>query len=296
VMTATGAGIRNKHLAGVELWVVSILAFGQLAYAGESPAPPQPSPSECAPCMEPSDGVIRIPCPLECRRIFAARGGIATTEESCRRLPEGKPIVRLDLRPDTDVMDILGWIHSITCQPFLMPASVRGRTVTVKTYRLLTVEECNYVFLAALNSVGLAVEDAGQSLRVVEVKLTGKSDRWPGVLFSKFPLDRLTLIASAVGVDARGVLRTPAGPPLVIRPGDRLSGSSARVAEIFQDRVAFELPTSGAVDWDPAAVTRITLHAPQSIEVRQGPSAKGAPGPSNCDSVEAVPTRSSPVP
>jgi hypothetical protein len=300
VMTATRTGVWNRHLAAVGSWAVWSLACGHLAYAGASPAPPQPSPPECAPCMEPSDGVIRIPCPLECRRILAARSesptGEAPNEESCFKLPEGKAIVRLDLRPNSDVMDILSWLHIITCQPFLVPVSVRSRTFTVKTYRLLTVQECKYVFLAALNSVGLSVEEAGQSLRVVEVKRTGKSERWPGVLFSKFPLDRLTLIASAVGVRTRGVLRTPAGPPMAIRPGDRLSGASARVAEIFEDRVVFELPTTGSVDMDPSALMRITLHAPRPSPVKQTTSLKGALGPSNCDSVETQPTRSSPLP
>lgn len=87
---------------------------------------------------------------------------------SCKKLPAGKRIVRLNLKPDTDVMDLIGWISSITCAQFIVAVPVQGKKLTIISPQLITPEEAYRLFFSALDSVGLTVEPTGKFLRVVE--------------------------------------------------------------------------------------------------------------------------------
>ena len=87
---------------------------------------------------------------------------------SCKKLPPGKRIVKLNLKPDTEVIDLIGWISSITCSQFLVSIPLQGKKVTVIAPQLITPEEAYRLFFAALESVGLTVEPSGKFLRIVE--------------------------------------------------------------------------------------------------------------------------------
>ena len=80
----------------------------------------------------------------------------------------GKRIVKLNLKPETDVIDLVGWISSITCSQFLVSIPLHGKKVTIIAPQLITPEEAYRLFFAALESVGLTVEPSGKFLRIVE--------------------------------------------------------------------------------------------------------------------------------
>lgn len=85
-------------------------------------------------------------------------------------------MVRLNLKPDTDVVDLVAWISSVTCKSFVLPAGLgAGKTVTVFSPQLITPEEAYRLFLDALDSVGLTVVRAGRFLRIIEVGDAKKS-------------------------------------------------------------------------------------------------------------------------
>jgi len=94
----------------------------------------------------------------------------AETPTSCRKLPPGKRIVKLSLKPDTNVADLVAWIASITCKQFILPGTIpaTSKTVTIVSPQLLTPEEAYRLFLDALDSVGLTVYRAGAFYRVIE--------------------------------------------------------------------------------------------------------------------------------
>jgi general secretion pathway protein D len=96
--------------------------------------------------------------------------GIAAPPATCRALPPGKRLVKLNLKPETDVADLLAWISSITCKQFILPGGIADsrKTVTIVSPQLMTREEAYALFLAALDSVGLAVYPTGNFLRVIE--------------------------------------------------------------------------------------------------------------------------------
>jgi general secretion pathway protein D len=93
----------------------------------------------------------------------------STGADSCRRLPEDKRL-KLSLKPNTDLVDLISWISAITCKHFIVPGTIpaRSKTVTIISPKPITAAEAYRLFLDALDSVGLTVYPSGKVLRVIE--------------------------------------------------------------------------------------------------------------------------------
>ena len=89
---------------------------------------------------------------------------------SCHKLGANRRIVKLNMKPDTELGDLISWISSITCKQFLLPGSIPGNSkkVTIIAPQLITPEEAYRLFLAALDSVGLTVQESGKFYRIIE--------------------------------------------------------------------------------------------------------------------------------
>ncbi|HVV48830.1 MAG TPA: type II secretion system secretin GspD [Polyangia bacterium] len=103
----------------------------------------------------------------------APSGGTVIGEKefnSCKKFPSGKRIVKLNLKPDTELGDLIAWISSITCKQFLLPGTIpaNSKKVTIVAPELITPEEAYRLFLGALDSVGLTVQPSGKVLRIIE--------------------------------------------------------------------------------------------------------------------------------
>ena len=127
-----------------------------------APAPPPPAPAPAPIAAKPAAGPAKPGAP----------GVVELPGEkefnSCKKLPPGKRIVKLNLKPESDVIDLIGWISSITCSQFLVSIPLQGKKVTIIAPQLITPEEAYRLFFAALESVGLTVEPSGKFLRIVE--------------------------------------------------------------------------------------------------------------------------------
>jgi general secretion pathway protein D len=89
---------------------------------------------------------------------------------ACRKLPAGKRVVKLNLRPNSDLGDLIAWISSITCKQFILAGNIApGKTVTIYSPQLMTPAEAYSLFLDALDSIGLTVYPSGRFLRIIEV-------------------------------------------------------------------------------------------------------------------------------
>lgn len=88
----------------------------------------------------------------------------------CRRLPGKKAIVKLNLKPETEIPDLIAWIASITCRQFLVPGTVLASTKKVTIYSPLpiTADGAYQLFLTGLDSVGLTVQESGKFFRIIE--------------------------------------------------------------------------------------------------------------------------------
>ena len=89
---------------------------------------------------------------------------------TCRKLPAGKRIVKLNLKPETSVADLVAWISAVTCMPFIVPGTIGAdsKKVTIVSPELITPEEAYRLFIGALDSVGLTVYATGKFQRIIE--------------------------------------------------------------------------------------------------------------------------------
>jgi general secretion pathway protein D len=123
---------------------------------------------------EPPPAVTPTPAAaLPAGAIGTASGGAVIGEKefnSCKKFPSGKRIVKLNLKPDTELGDLISWISSITCKQFLLPGTIpaNSKKVTIVAPELITPEEAYRLFLGALDSVGLTVQPSGKVLRIIE--------------------------------------------------------------------------------------------------------------------------------
>jgi len=85
----------------------------------------------------------------------------------CRKLPAGKK-VKFTLKPESELIDLIGWISAMTCKKFIVPQNIRSQKVTIVSPTPVTPDEGYRLFLSALNSIGLTVAPAGDALQVVE--------------------------------------------------------------------------------------------------------------------------------
>jgi hypothetical protein len=119
-----------------------------------APAPPPPPP----PPPPPSPG--------------ASKEAMSALSEfnTCHKIPSGKRVVKMNLRPDAELPDLIAWISSITCKPFVLPGhlSAQGKKLTIVAPNLMTREEAYAAFLNTLDSIGLTIERGSGYLRIIE--------------------------------------------------------------------------------------------------------------------------------
>jgi general secretion pathway protein D len=141
-----------------------------------TPTPPTPSPSPSPLPVMPGAKKLgrRVAEPPPTTPTVTGTGTTDVPGEkefnSCRKFPSGKRIVKLNMKPDTELGDLIAWISSITCKQFLLPGTIpaNSKKVTIVAPQLITPEEAYRLFLAALDSVGLTVEASGKFLRIIE--------------------------------------------------------------------------------------------------------------------------------
>jgi hypothetical protein len=161
----------GRRLCQEDVWNALSLLMLALGAAG----PPQARAGAAVPTAVAAEGAAP-------RRGKAPRRPKAQVEpvqaESCRKLPAGKRIVKLNLKPDSNVADLVAWISSITCLQLVVPGSLTAadKKVTVFAPEPVTPEEAYRLFLDALDSIGLTVVRSGQFLQVME---SGKAKSAP---------------------------------------------------------------------------------------------------------------------
>src|SRR4051812_11772800 len=156
---------------------------------GRPPAPttaPGAAPATGTTSAAPAGGPAGGPPPAPAGGAAGVTGSTQLIGEkdfnTCKKFPAGKRIVKLNLKPDTELGDLIAWISSITCKQFLLPGTIpaNSKKVTVVAPELITPEEAYRLFLGALESSGLTVEHTGKFERIVE---TAKIKTMGGVPF-----------------------------------------------------------------------------------------------------------------
>src|SRR5262245_7894088 len=68
---------------------------------------------------------------------------------SCKRPPPGKKVLKLDLKADSEVVDLISWYSMVSCTPIMLSSgvSVAGKKVTVLSPNPMSLEEAHSLFL-----------------------------------------------------------------------------------------------------------------------------------------------------
>jgi hypothetical protein len=118
--------------------VVLALVLGLAGSAGAAPPRSRPAPPKEADCKPPGD----------------------------------KTRLKLNLKPDSEVADVIAWYAAVTCTTVLVTSNVplAGKKVTILAPTPITLAEMRRLFDAALDSVGLVAEPDGKFLRIIEAR------------------------------------------------------------------------------------------------------------------------------
>ena len=132
--------------------------FGGTALAANTPAaPPAPAAGGAAKAGSAASANSVDDLPLPGEKEFT----------ECRAFPPDKK-VGITLKPETELLELVGWIKSISCRPFILPANIRQTKVTIIAPQLVTAGEAYRIFLSALEAMGLTVQPDGRVLKIIE--------------------------------------------------------------------------------------------------------------------------------
>jgi type II secretory pathway component GspD/PulD (secretin) len=101
----------------------------------------------------------------------AAEGGRqkTPTQVGCKP-PAPKRKIKVNLKPDTEVADLIAWYSTLTCTPLMVSSgvAVAGKKVTIFAPAPVSVAEIDSLFRGALESVGLTLQRDGKFLYVID--------------------------------------------------------------------------------------------------------------------------------
>jgi general secretion pathway protein D len=223
--------------------------------AGRPEPPPGPAVARPMPPPPPPVPAVRAAAPVKPGDPAASVGPVDIPGEkefnSCKKLPPGKRIVRLNLKPDTEVMDLIGWISSITCAQFIVSVPLQGKKITIVSPQLITPEEAYRLFFSALDSLGLTVEPTGKFLRVVEnskarftpLPIIGPNQRTPIDRRYVTKLVRLTYLdALDVTNNVLNRIKTETGDIIAYRNSIIITDQSESIDRIVEIIKQFDTP------------------------------------------------------
>ena len=168
-----------------------------------------------------------------------ARADMLTIESGadCKPATADK-LIRLTLKPENSVGDVLKWAASTVCQNFRIDSEHAARTVSVTTQVSMTFEQAKTLLKAALAAAGLVIHLGKEGPEVVP---DGKKPRAKAVVV---PADAAPLkipsklVATVVGPDpdrTSAAFRDAKGRQHVVALGESVGG--AVVLAVQKDRV-----------------------------------------------------------
>ncbi|MEM7154849.1 MAG: type II secretion system secretin GspD [Myxococcota bacterium] len=81
---------------------------------------------------------------------------------------------RITLDREARLVDLVRWMSSVSCTKFIWSPAVRDGKVTVVSPEPVTMQQAYAAFYAALETMGLTVEESGRYLKIVESKTASR--------------------------------------------------------------------------------------------------------------------------
>ncbi len=87
----------------------------------------------------------------------------------CKNIP-GYRKMKVTLKPESTLADLVSWISSITCKRFIVSAGLRAQRVTIYSPSEVTAYEAYKAFLSALEAMNLTIQQTGQYYKIIEIQ------------------------------------------------------------------------------------------------------------------------------
>lgn len=94
-------------------------------------------------------------------------GDEAIGPNSCKKWPAGKRFT-ITVPREAELEQLVQWMMSISCQKFIWNDKIRSGKVTILSPEKVSLREAYAAFYAAIESMGLTVEPAGDYFKIVE--------------------------------------------------------------------------------------------------------------------------------
>jgi len=221
---------------------------------------------------------------------------------------------RITLPEEAELKDLVGWISSVSCQKFVWNPAIRGGKITVVAPEPVTLAEAYGAFHSSLETMNLAVRDAGDFFEIVETKgVAGQnvpvigpgkqpapSDRFVTQVVRPHP-ERVTDVAAVFDhlKSAHGSVTTVGGIVIVtdtannIRRAMRVSKQIDVVEETPEGLFVYPLPYGEAEDVADILrqlfATDASTPAPTRSASKKKPSTKSKAGAKRGDAPVAGP-------
>jgi general secretion pathway protein D len=88
----------------------------------------------------------------------------------CKNIPGGRKL-KVTLKPESTLADLISWISSITCKRYIVPSGIRAKKITIYSPSEVTVYEAYKAFLSALETMNLTIVKSGRYYKIVEISV-----------------------------------------------------------------------------------------------------------------------------
>ncbi|MBW2731425.1 MAG: type II secretion system secretin GspD [Deltaproteobacteria bacterium] len=221
------------------------------------------TPPKFSPAARPAIKMATKPgLPVEANGPAKQEGMLPGEKEfnECVKLPPGRKI-KITLKPESDLTDLVGWISSMTCKRFILASNLRSQKVTIISPAPVTVREAYRAFISALDVMGLTVVPSGRYLKVVQGNWAIQSsiptftNKQRGRLPSSDQI--ITQIIQVEHVDVNDILlvfnkmKSRSGDITAYRPSNSLiiTDGANRVRRMLGILKELDVPVSGEKIW-----------------------------------------------
>ncbi len=178
----------------------------------------------------------------------------------CVKIPRRRRI-KVTLKPDSDLKDLVAWISSMTCKKFILASNLRAQKVTLVSPVPVTAATAYRAFISALDVMGLTVVPTGRYLKVVQGNWAIQSNVPTYTYRQRRRLPRsdqiVTQIVQVKHVDVNQLLlvfnkmKSRSGDVTAYRPANSLivTDGANRIRRMLRILKELDVPTAGEKIW-----------------------------------------------
>ena len=193
----------------------------------------------------------------------AAKDGVLPGEREfneCVKVPARRKI-KVTLKPDSDLKDLVAWISSMTCKKFIVSSTLRAQKVTLISPRPVSAATAYRAFLSALDVMGLTVVASGEYLKVIQGNWAIQSQipTYTDKQRRRIPNGDqiITQLVQVENVDVNELLlvlnkmKSRSGDVTAYRPANMLiiTDAANRIRRMLKIVTELDIPTSGEKIW-----------------------------------------------